>query len=79
MLIRKKNAEGTYDVVWRVAKMRIPEKLERHRQDILEMVREALAAHKSRGFIEWDHEIKTVHVEFGNSIINYKPGDIIWM
>ncbi|ASF47905.1 hypothetical protein [Methylovulum psychrotolerans] len=75
----KKNAEGTYDIAWRVAKMRIPEKLERYRQDILEMVREALIRHKDRGCIKWDQQIKTVHVEFNDRIINYNPGDIIWM
>ncbi|MGJ0492002.1 hypothetical protein [Methylobacter sp.] len=75
----QKNAESEIEINWYVAKMSIPEKLEVRRKEIIKMVTEALIAHKSRGFIQFDHRIKNVNVEFSDHVINYKAGDPTWM
>lgn len=64
---------------WYVAKMSIPERLENHRPEILQMIREALIAHKCGGFVEHDHLVKATTVEFSDHVINYQPGEPTWM
>ena len=75
----KKNAASEIEINWYVAKMRVPEKLEVYRKEIIKMVKEALIAHKDRGFVQFDHLIKNVDVEFSDHVINYKPGEPTWM
>lgn len=64
---------------WYVAKMSIPERLESHRPEILQMIREALVAFKCGGSVKHDHLVKTSTVEFSDHIINYKAGEPTWM
>jgi len=74
-----KTSDNRLIITWQVAKMSIPEKLEVHRPEILQMVREALMAQKCGGFIEHDHLVKEVNVAFSNHVVNYKPGEPTWM
>ena len=75
----KKNAQSETEIDWYIAKLHIPEKLEERREEVINMVKEALIAHKSRGFIQFDDRIKKVNVEFSDHVINYKPGEPTWM
>jgi hypothetical protein len=72
-------AEDGFVITWKVAKMNIPEALEAHRPEILEIVREALIARKFGGLVQHDHLVKEVIVHFGEWIINPIPGDPTWM
>lgn len=74
-----KTPDNKLVINWQVAKMSIPEKLEIQRPEILEMVREALMAQKCGGFVEHDHLVQEVDVEFSNHVINYKAGEPTWM
>jgi hypothetical protein len=75
----KKNADSEIEIDWYVAKMQIPERLEEFRKEIIEIVKEALIAHKDYGHIERDYQIKNVNVKFSDHVINYKHGDPTWM
>ena len=72
-------AEEGLVITWKVAKMRIPEKLETQRADIINMVREALIARKCGGLVQHDHLANEVIVHFGEWIINPVPGEPLWM
>ena len=72
-------AEEGLVITWKVAKMRIPEKLEAQRADIIKMVREALIARKCGGLVQHDHLANEVIVHFGEWIINPVPGEPLWM
>jgi sRNA-binding carbon storage regulator CsrA len=73
------NAELGIEINWYVAKMSVPKELEIHRKEIIKMVRDALIAHKDHGYVERDHLVKNVNVEFSDHVINYKAGDPTWM
>jgi hypothetical protein len=66
-------------ISWKIAKMLIPEKLVAKRPEIIEMVREALIAHKCGGLIQHDHLVNKVIVHIGEWIINPVPGEPLWM
>ena len=76
---RTGTAEDGLVITWKVAKMHIPEKLEAKRHEIIEMIREALIAHKCHGFAEHDHLVKETIVHFGEWIFKPVPGEPIWM
>jgi hypothetical protein len=76
---RIKTVDDKLIITWQVPKMSIPAKLENQRPEILEMVREALIAHKCHGLKEHDHLVKATTVEISDHVINYKPGDPTWM
>ena len=76
---RTGTSEDGLVITWKVAKMDIPEKLETQRTDIIEMIREALIAHKCHGIVRHDHLVKETIVHFGEWIINPVPGEPIWM
>jgi hypothetical protein len=66
-------------ITWEVAKMHMPNKLESHRSEIIEMVREALIARKCGGLEQHDDLVNNVIVYFSNWIINPVPGEPTWM
>jgi|APLak6261659701_1056019.scaffolds.fasta_scaffold39202_2 hypothetical protein len=74
-----KTSDNKLVITWHVAKMSIPEKLEIRRPEILEMIREALIAHKCHGLKEHDLVVKSTSVEFSDHVVNYKPGEPTWM
>jgi hypothetical protein len=76
---RAKTVDDKLIITWQIAKMSIPEKLEIHRPEILQMVREALIAHKCHGLKEHDHLVKATTVEISTHVINYKVGEPTWM
>ena len=73
------NAEDGLIITWKVAKILIPEKLEIHRPEIINLVREALIAQKCGGFVQHDHLVKEVMVYFGDWIVNPVSGEPIWI
>jgi hypothetical protein len=76
---RTKTNDDKLLISWQVAKMNIPEKLETHRSEIIQMISEALIAHKCHGLKEHDHLVKATTVEIGNHVVNYKAGEPTWM
>jgi hypothetical protein len=73
------DTDNGIEILWYIAKMRIPEKLEIHRKEIIETVKEALIAHKDYGYAERDDLIKKVRVNFSEKILNPVSGEVIWM
>lgn len=76
---RTKTVDNKLIITWQVAKMAIPEKLEFHRPEIIQMVCEALMAHKCHGLKEHDHLVQASAVEIDSHVVNYKAGEPTWM